>query len=195
MGTPARRANACAIRAEVLPWTAPRGLDPASARHADAMRTSWILVLLLLIVGLALAGSTLFVWRHVGVRSADAAAAVAAFERAHAGLGARATDPPLFRCDASGRVQPNPSAPIPHPAPLAHVRVLAFRAREGRLVHADVPFWFLKLKGPGAVVALRGTGVDLGKMGLTPRHLERQGPGLVLDERQPGGDRLMIWTD
>ena len=59
---------------------------------------------------------------------------------------------------------------------------------------ASVPFWFLKLKGPAAQMALRGTGLDLEYLGLAAGDLERYGPALVIDHTRPSGDRLLVWT-
>jgi len=70
----------------------------------------------------------------------------------------------------------------------------AYRAAEHRLVAADVPFWFLKGKAPAVRFALRGTGLDLERLGMTPGELERYGAALILDENAASGDRLLIWT-
>jgi hypothetical protein len=75
------------------------------------------------------------------------------------------------------------------------MRVLAYRRPEQRLVRADVPLWFLKLKGPAVQYALRGTGLDLERLGVTPADLERYGACVVLDETRANGDRLLVWTE
>ena len=66
---------------------------------------------------------------------------------------------------------------------------------EQRLVHAIVPFWFLKMKGPAVQYALRDTGVDLKRLGVTPGDLEQYGAGVVLDEARANGDRLRRLRD
>ena len=75
------------------------------------------------------------------------------------------------------------------------LEVLAYRASEQRLVEAHVPFWFLRMKGPALEFALRDTGLDLNRLGLTADDLARRGPGLVLDQTQANGDRLLVWTE
>jgi hypothetical protein len=61
-------------------------------------------------------------------------------------------------------------------------------------VRANVPFWFFKLKGPAIQLVLRGTEIDLKKLGVTAADLESHGPGLVLDEIRSNGDRVLVWT-
>jgi hypothetical protein len=72
---------------------------------------------------------------------------------------------------------------------------MAYQPRIGRIVRADVPFWFLKLKGPAARLALRDTGVDLERLALTPADLERYGPRIVVDHLSGTGARLLVWTE
>jgi hypothetical protein len=72
--------------------------------------------------------------------------------------------------------------------------VLAYRASEERLVEADVPLLFLRVKGPAVAFALRGTNFDLESLGLTAADLVDAGPGIVLDETRGNGDRVLAWT-
>jgi hypothetical protein len=66
---------------------------------------------------------------------------------------------------------------------------------ERRLVRADVPFWYLKMKGPAVQYLVRGTGLDLQRLGITAADLERYGAAVVLDETNANGDRLLVWTE
>jgi hypothetical protein len=63
------------------------------------------------------------------------------------------------------------------------------------LVRAHVPFWFLTLKGPAAQFALRGTGLDPGRLGASPADLKRYGTSVVLDEVSSDGGRLLVCTE
>jgi hypothetical protein len=58
-----------------------------------------------------------------------------------------------------------------------------------------VPFWFLKVKGPAVQYALRGTGLDLKRLGVSPADLEGYGVCLILDQTRTNGDRLLVWTE
>jgi hypothetical protein len=73
--------------------------------------------------------------------------------------------------------------------------VLYYRAGDDVLLRSDIPFWFFRLKGSAARVALRGSGFDMEKLGLTPDDISRQGPGLILDETMGNGDRLLVWAE
>jgi hypothetical protein len=71
---------------------------------------------------------------------------------------------------------------------------MAYHAGTRRLVTADVALWFLKLKGPAAQIALRDTGFDLERLGLTAAELARHGPAVLVDSTRANGDRLLAWT-
>ena len=71
--------------------------------------------------------------------------------------------------------------------------VAAYDASLRRLVTADVPIWFIRVKVPAAALALRGTDFDLAALGLAAEDLAGSGAGLVLDEQR--GDRhVLAWT-
>jgi hypothetical protein len=155
------------------------------------MRTSTVLIgfVLAVVLGLILFG--FLARRAVTLEQAAPAQALRAFTAVRDSLGPAE---PMLRLGTSGRAQGRPPVAEGSRRPV-RLHVLAYRAREQRLVRAEVPFWFFKLKGPAVQFALRGTNVDLKELGLTPGDLERHGPGLVLDESPPGGDRFLIWTD
>lgn len=110
----------------------------------------------------------------------------------------RATLPPgapLVALDETGTVlrreEPRPGAP----GPIRRLVAVAYHADTHRLLSTEVPFWFFRIKGPAARYALRGTGFDLDRLGLTPDDLERHGPSVVIDRASPNGGRLLVWTE
>jgi hypothetical protein len=152
--------------------------------------SAWIVAL----VSAAILGLTIFgalAWRSVSVEQADATDAVGRFEEVRRTF--RSTQP-LVRRDQNGGLIRNAPATTRGPAP-ADLRVLAYRASEERLIQADVPLWFLRVKGPAVDYALRGTGFDLASLGLTASDLAHAGAGLVVDETRMNGDRLLVWTE
>lgn len=156
------------------------------------MRGSHILWLVLAgaVCGLSLFG--MMVWRATTVERAAAVEAERQFAAARAPFGSM---PAMLHRDSSGRlVAAVPFVDGGKPAP-ARLGVLAYRTREGRLVRTSVPFWFIRLKGPAVGYALRDTGLDLRQLGLTPAELERHGRGIVVDETNSNGDRLLVWTE
>ena len=148
---------------------------------------SWlgIAAVLTIAVGVVLA------WRSVDVQRAAPEAALARFTAARGRLDAE----PILRFAADGTRTRRLAPAIVPVKRLSRLRVLAYRAPEQRLVRADVPFWFLKVKEPAVRSALEYAGLDLTQMDLAPAELERYGPCIVLDETRPNGDRLLIWTE
>ena len=132
------------------------------------------------------------VWRAVTIEDAAPGKVSAVFAAARTALRTRT---PLVDIDEQGHVTRRESVPDRTPQPISRVKAMAYQPRVGRIVRADVPFWFLKLKGPAARLALRDTGVDLERLGITPADLERYGPGIVVDQLSSSGARLLVWTE
>jgi hypothetical protein len=131
------------------------------------------------------------VWRAVTITEVAATTAFEEFAAARAAFPGRA----LVDIDDQGRVTGRESPPDRVPRPVNRLKAMAYQPRIGRIVRADVPFWFLKLKGPAARLALRDTGVDLERLGMTPADFERYGPRIVIDHLTGGGERLLVWTE
>jgi hypothetical protein len=144
------------------------------------------------LVGFSIFGS--LVYRAVNVEKANSSEALTRFAAARRRFADQA---PMLEVDASGRVTRS-KAPLLNASvtvPVTRLEVLAYRAAEERLVSAHVPFWFFSLKGPALQFAVRDTGLDLERLGLTADDLSRHGPGLVLDQVRPNGDRLLVWAE
>jgi len=144
--------------------------------------TPWIVAS----VGVALLGLLGFgivLWGSVQVDQADAADARRRFEEVRHDF----PSPPLIAWDAGGRLTRNAPRAARGPRP-SQLHVLVYRLREERLVQADAPLWFYKMKGSAVNYALRGTGFDLAALGLTAAGLEEAGAGLVVDETRTNGD-------
>ena len=154
-----------------------------------ASRNRWIATLGgAALIGLAVFGTML--WRTVSIEMLASAHARERFDTI------RATFPsatPLVRRDESGRFVRTEASGRDASSPARRLYVLAYHASTGRLVSADVPIWFIRIKGPAAALVLRDTGFDLDVLGLTAADLERSGAGLVLDESR-GEDSLLAWT-
>jgi hypothetical protein len=131
-------------------------------------------------------------WRSVTVEPATLNEALRRFEGIRDRL---AATEPMLQVDADGSVTRH--EPAGHAADVrpSRLRVLAYRAPEQRLVRADLPFWFVKVKGPAVQYALHDTGLDMDRLGVTPWDLERCGICLILDETRANGDRLLVWSE
>jgi hypothetical protein len=131
-------------------------------------------------------------WQSVTVEPAAPDDALRRFAEIRSRL---ALTSPMLQIDATGGVTRRTAPPEAATVPPTRLRVLAYRAPQQRLVHADAPFWFLKMKGPAVRYALRDTGLDLDRLGVSPADLERYGICLILDETRKNGDRLLVWTE
>ena len=134
------------------------------------------------------------VYRAVSVEEASSSEALARFSVVRKKFADQA---PMLGIDASGRVtrSATPPATASVVPGVKSLEVLGYRAAEERLVSAHVPFWFFSLKGPALQFAVRDTGLDMKRLGLTADDLSRHGPGLVLDQVRPNGDRLLVWAE
>jgi len=143
---------------------------------------------------IAIAGLSLLAflaWRSVTIERPEPGDARRRFAQVESRL---KSSEPMLRIGAGGTITRRP-VPVGEPARLSRLHALAYRVPEQRLVHAVVPFWFLKVKGPAVQYALRDTGLDLKRLGVTPADLEQYGAAVVLDETRPNGDRLLVWTE
>lgn len=148
-----------------------------------------------LVVACGLAGIVAFVVlasRAITVQNASRTEAASRIASIRAGLPSRA---PLVDIDDNGHVVRTTSSSEGAAHPVARLKALAWRDADQRLVSADTPFWFFKLKGPAARFALEGTGFDLDRLGLTPADIERFGPGIIVDHGGRDGNLLLVWAE
>jgi hypothetical protein len=141
-------------------------------------------------IGISVFG--VLVWRSVTIERAAGDAVTRRFTAVRADLPSTA---PLIDIDDEGRAIRTTPVAVSTPRPITRLKALAWRAAEQRLVSADTPFWFFKLKGRAARYALDGTGFDLDRLQLTPGDIERFGPGVIVDHRSRDGSRLLVWTE
>ena len=147
-----------------------------------------VLLLVAALLGVAVFG--VLAWRSVSVLEMDASGALHNFEAVRA----RMSGPALVQREASGGFVRRPAAKTTGPAP-TRLHALAYYVNGQRLVQADVPMWFFKVKGPALRYAVRDTGLDLDALNVTATDLENAGAGVVLDETRSNGDRLLVWTE
>ncbi len=160
---------------------------PASRRREGLAALA--VVLCAATVGLSIFGA--LAWRAVTIRRADPSDALRRFATIRARL---PTTVPMVRRDVSGRFVRTNAGPR-QGASASRLRVIAYRVQEERLVEADVPLWFVGVKGPAMQFALRGTGIDFQSLGVTAADLERAGAAVLLDETRSNGDRILAWTE
>jgi hypothetical protein len=151
-----------------------------------------VAVCILLVIAMAGAG-IYFVSQNFETRTATAASAATEFDAIRARF---AGQRPLIELDERGKFlkantdrEPAPGARRPET-----LYVMAFDPDDGGLVQVKVPFWLLRMKMQNAKIDLGGSRMDLEDLKLRVEDLDRLGPALVLDQRNAGGDRVLVWS-
>jgi hypothetical protein len=104
---------------------------------------------------------------------------------------------PLIDADApAGEPRLRPEGRPPFTGELQSLHVAAYDRTAGKLVRFSIPFWLLRL-APDGNVSFGDDALDelAGREKLTVRELEAFGPGLLIDEAKPDGDRVIVWTE
>jgi hypothetical protein len=73
------------------------------------------------------------------------------------------------------------------------LRVLAWSARDGKLVRLSMPLWVLRFSSHGRIEIGEG-GFSLEKVRLDPETLRQIGPALLLDAHAEEAD-VLLWTE
>ena len=167
-----------------------------------ATRKTWLSVLIaaVIVVGmLAIAvvgGTAYFFYRHISATFTPREDAEQRFTEARARFAGRTPLIELRRDDE----------PIVHrelvetahsTAKLESLRVLAYDERANKLVQVSIPFWLLRLAPGKHFSFLNDNGIDFDsdRVRLTYEDLERLGPGLIIDQQDRRGSRVLVWTE
>lgn len=160
-------------------------------------KKTWVSILIagVIITGvLAVAvvgGTVLFFYRHIdahftGPQNADQTFADtrAQFAGQQPLVEVTNADEPVIHRDASGpRHQ------------IQALHALLYDERTGKLTRVNVPGWLLRLMSAGGRLRIANVGAFDDEAKLTLDDLERHGPGVVLDVREPHGAQVLIWTE
>jgi len=82
-------------------------------------------------------------------------------------------------------------------APVEALHIIVWQPDEGKLVKVNLPFWILRMtKGRPISIGSRSTGFDSERvhLNITAEELESYGPGLVIDRKEAGGGRVLVWA-
>jgi hypothetical protein len=168
-------------------------------------RKTWISILIaaVIIVGVlaltVVGGTAFFIYRHVNTEFTSERTAQQEFTAMRARF---ANQQPLIEVRRGDQ-------PVLHKelvpstrsagAPLQSLRVLAYDENAGKLVRVRIPFWLLRLMPSRHLLMLNDEGLDVDidteRVRLTLEDLERRGPGLVLDQRDRRGSKVLVWTE
>jgi len=167
-----------------------------------AKKQTWIWVVVgvgilavLVFIGLVAAG-VFFVVSQVRTEPASAASAEQTFAVARARFAGQ--EPVIEIQDHQGLIRTRitrepPDDPV-GPAPEA-MHVMAYDPDEGRIVRVSLPFWLLRLGNRGSLrFSSSNTHLSFENLHLTVDDLARYGPTLIVDQKMPRGERVLIWT-
>ncbi len=132
-----------------------------------------------------------FLRSHVDIHPATTAAVSDEFQTVRARF---ANQKPLIELDEHGNMfHANTDRPQ-RSGQVQTLKFIAFDPDAERVVKMDIPFWLLRLKMRGTRFDFGGNNVDLAKLRITVEDLERYGPTLILDHKEPDGSRVLIWS-
>jgi hypothetical protein len=139
----------------------------------------------------ALAGTAgYFVWRSFERHGATEAAALREIDAVRARFGAR---PPLIEINDPKRmdVRINRLASTDG-ARVTTIHVVSWKAEDGEIVRTEMPIWLMRFS---SVNILSQLGVTPAQIRLTVDDIQRYGPGVVVDYKQPEAVRVLVWVD
>lgn len=147
---------------------------------------------ILFVIAMAAAGIYYFT-QHIETKKATPAIAASEFDAVRERFRGQK---PLIELDERGRfLRSNMDRPTPaNPRMPEAIHVLAFDPDDEGLVKLTVPFWLLRLKMDNSTIDFGSSSVRLEDLKVTVEDLERFGPTLILDQRNAGGDRVLVWS-
>jgi hypothetical protein len=85
---------------------------------------------------------------------------------------------------------------------LQALRVLVYDNHEGRLIHIDVPLWFVRLlpqnrnrRSGRSTITWGDDNFDFQSGDLSLDDIERHGPGLIVDGIDSRGAQVLVWAE
>jgi hypothetical protein len=167
-------------------------------------RRTWVSIAIaaVIIIGLfaliAVGGAAFFIFRHINSEFTSDKNAAEQFAAARARFTGQ---PPLIemRNDDEPTVHRDLIPAASTGRKLESLRVLAYDEHAGKLVRVSIPFWLLRLLPSHNLSFLNDQGIDVDidsdHVRLTLDDLDRRGPGLLLDQNDHRGSRVLVWTE
>jgi len=163
-----------------------------------AKKTPWPVIVLgigafALIVGAGLiAVAGYFVYQQFAIQATAATEEDAAQEFALAASRFQGQKPYLAIKDGEPIVSND--RPAKPGEPIDAIHILVWDPDQGRVVRFNVPLWLLRMsKGHPIKIQHDGDEAPV-RLKLTAADLEKRGPGLILDHKDAGGQRILVWA-
>ena len=155
------------------------------------VKVSLVGVSLVVLAFAALAGtSAYFVFRHLELATKTEAAVTKDFDAIRTRFGAR---PALIEVtDPRGRDFKINRPEQPDGRAISTLHVLTFTHEDGQVFRTEIPVWLMRFS---SINILSSLGVAPERFSLTVKDIERYGPGVIVDFRRPGENRVLIWAE
>lgn len=162
-------------------------------------KKTWISVLIavlviLLALGIALVGgSAYFISRHVRAQFVSTDSAEAQFASARERFVGQT---PLIEMRKGGDPLIHRPAEDARVAPIEIIHAMVYTPDSRKLINVNLPLWLLRM-APGKHFSFLDDNVDFdsGRIRLTLDDVERHGPGLILDQADRRGARVLVWAE
>lgn len=160
-----------------------------------------ILIAGVIIVGMlavtVVGGAAFFIYRHVNTSYTPHENAETEFNQARARFAGQLPLIEIRRDDDPVIHRERVPATATDAHKIASLRVLAYDNRHRKLVRISIPFWLLRLAPSKHFSVFDDNGIDFDadRVHLTIDDLERRGPGLVLDQTDRRGSKVLVWTE
>ncbi|MGE5244898.1 MAG: hypothetical protein ACM3SQ_11780 [Betaproteobacteria bacterium] len=150
-------------------------------------------VIIIVVLGLAVIGAgTYVVYSHVQAQFVAVDTAASEFARARARF---AGQTPLIGFDQDDEPEVNrPPASAPRHG-IHALHVLAYDARNHKLVNVEVPGWVVRMMSASGHIRIANLDLSGDAGRITLDDLERHGPGLVLDRHTSRGSQVLVWAE
>jgi hypothetical protein len=155
------------------------------------VKVSLVGVSLVVLAIAALAGtSAYYVFRQLKVSTATEEVVAKDFDAIKSRFAAR---PALIEVtDPFGRDFKINRPDQPDGRAITAIHVLTWTQEDGQVFRTEVPIWLMRFS---SINILSHLGIAPERFSLTVQDLERYGPGIIVDFRHPGVNRVLIWTE
>lgn len=147
-------------------------------------------VVICLVVVVAGSAVWFFASAYDAVPSDDASAS-REFERVRQRLG---NEPPVVtirdRVAVLNRKAPDGAAP----RELQRLHILTWEPDDQRLSRIILPWWLMRVRG-GSLDVSTGPESDITRVEVSAEDVESFGPALLIDQAEPDGSRVLVWTE
>lgn len=167
-------------------------------------KRSWGLIILGIVLFLLVAGAGLVVtvgyllYRQFDMETVSTSSPDEEFEAVMARFEGRE---PFIEINREGPPTVHRESQQAQSTPLSKIHVLVWEPREDRLVRFSMPFWLVRLTGGKGITVGDQHGDEDGfvfgnvRVNVTAADLEKFGPGLIVNHRDPDGERVLVWTE